>query len=264
MAFVANAAHVVESEAIAYKRTWRGRVISTFVNPVLFMAGMGILLGRMVDRGAGDASLPIPYLTFAATGLLAATAMQTGYGEGAWPVMAGIKWRKTFDAMLVTPLRVADLVTGRLVWGAFHLAFTLGVYAAAAVAFGAVEPLPALVALGPAILCGLSFQAASTAFTAKVENETGLTSVMRFGIMPLFLFSGTFFPISQLPDWMEPLALATPLYHGVELVRKLALPEVGPPVVSTIPWWVHLAYLVTLTVAGWILAVRFLRTRLEP
>ncbi|MGH8912720.1 MAG: ABC transporter permease [Acidimicrobiia bacterium] len=263
MGLVTNAAHIIEANAIDFRRTWRGRVISTFINPVLFLAGLGIALGTMVDAGGGSESIPIPYITFAATGLLAATAMQTGYGEGAWPVMAGIKWRKTFDAVLVTPLSVGDLVSGKLIWGGIHLAITLGIYAGIAVLFGAIEPLPALIALGPAVLCGLAFQAASIAFTSQLENETGLTSVMRFGIMPMFLFSGTFFPVVQLPGWLEPIAAVTPLFHGVELVRKLALPEAAAPVVSTMPMWVHLAYLAILTAVSWVLAIRLLARRLQ-
>lgn len=260
----AKALRIVESEAINYRRTWRGSIISTFLNPVLFLAGMGIALGQLVDRGAGDARLPISFVTFVASGLLAATAMQTGFGGGAWPVMAGIKWRKTFDAVIATPVSVADLVTGRAIWEALHLAFTLTVYALVAVAFGALDPLPALVAVGPAVLTGVAFQTASTAFTSRVEDETSLSSAMRFGIVPLFLFSGTFFPISQLPDAIEPVAYATPLFHGVEMVRKLTLPDLAPPVVSTIPLWVHAAYLVAMTALGWWLSVRFLRRRLEP
>lgn len=263
MASVTNAIRVVESDYIGYRRTWRGRIISTFLNPVLFLAGMGFALGQMVDRGGGDTQLPIPFLTFVATGLLAANAMQTGFGEGAWPVMAGIKWRKTFDAVIATPLSVADLINGMLVWGAIHLAFTIGVFAVIATLFGAIDPLPALLALVPAVIGGLAFQATATAITARLEDETGLTTMMRFGIVPMFLFSGTFFPVSQLPDWLEPVAIATPLFHAVELVRKLALPDVAPPVVSTMPLWVHLAYLLVLTVGAWLLAIRFLNARLK-
>jgi lipooligosaccharide transport system permease protein len=263
MAAITNALRQVEADYIGYRRTWRGRIISTFLNPVLFLAGMGFALGSMVDRGAGDAQLPIPFITFVATGLLAANAMQVGFGEGAWPIMAGIKWRKTFDAVLVTPLTVADLINGLLLWGAIHLAFALGVFALIAVLFGAIEPLPALLALFPAVLGGLAFQAVATAITSRLEDETGLTTMMRFGIVPMFLFSGTFFPISQLPDWLEPVAIATPLFHAVDLVRKLALPGVGEGVVTTIPMWVHVAYLVVMTAAGWLLAIRFLERRLK-
>lgn len=263
MAAIANALHVVEGNYIGYRRTWRGSIISAFLNPVLFLAGMGFALGSMVDQGAGGAQLPIPFITFVATGLLAAAAMQTGFGEGAWPIMAGIKWQKVFDAIIVTPITVADLINGMLIWGAIHLAFTLSVFAVTAVAFGAVDLGPALLALVPAVLGGLAFQATATAITCRLEDETGLTTMFRFAILPMFLFSGTFFPISQLPDWLEPVAIATPLFHAVELVRKLALPDVGAPVVTSIPLWVHLAYLLVMTVVAWLLAIRFLRERLQ-
>lgn len=263
MATVANALHVVEADYIGYRRTWRGRVISTFVNPVLFLAGMGFALGSLVDQGAGEVDLAIPFLTFVATGLLAATAMQTGFGEGSWPIMAGIKWRKSFDGMLATPLGVTDLVNGMLIWGAIHLVFTLAVYALIAVIFGAIDLGPAIVALIPAVLGGLAFQATATAITSRLEDETGLTTMFRFGIIPMFLFSGTFFPVSQLPDVLEPLAMITPLFHSVELVRKLALPGIDTPVVSGIPVWVHLAYLVGMTAIAWYYAIRFLERRLQ-
>lgn len=258
-----GAVRIAESEYIAYKRVWRGSVFSTIVSPILFLAGMGFALGTMVDRGGGEAELPIPFLTFVATGLIAATAMQTGFGNGAWPVMAGIKWRKTFDGMLVTPIDVPDIVGGRVIFEFIHALFTLGVYAIVAVIFGAVELGPALLSILPAALCGLAFNTIATAYTAQLENETGLSSAMRFAIVPLFLFSGTFFPISQLPDWMEPIAYATPLFHGVELTRKIALPDAVPPVITSMPLWIHVAYLVAMFTIGWFLSIRQLRKRLQ-
>lgn len=263
MATITNALRMVEADYINYRRTWRGRIISTFLNPILFLAGMGLILGSMVDRGAGEAQLPIPFLTFVATGLIAATAMQTGFGEGAWPIMAGIKWRKTFDAIIVTPLSVADLVNGLLVWGGIHLAIASGVFAVLSAIFGALELGPALLSVLPATFGGLAFQAAATAFSARLEDDTHLTNAYRFVILPLFLFSGTFFPVSQLPDWLEPVAVATPLFHAVELTRKVAIPGVGAPVVTTVPTWVNVAYLAVMTAVAWLLAIRSMRGRLQ-
>ncbi|HEX9865580.1 MAG TPA: ABC transporter permease, partial [Acidimicrobiia bacterium] len=214
---------VVESELIAYRRTWRGTVISSFVNPVLFLAAMGVGLGSLVD--ATDNGLAIPYLAFVATGLMAATAMQAGAGDGSWPVMAGVKWRKEFHGAITTPIGPADIVVGRFYWGVIRLTFMLGVFAVIAVLFGALEIGPALLAVPPAVVTGLAFQTVITAFTVTREDETSLSTLFRFGVIPLFLFSGTFFPISQLPDVLQWIAYATPLFHGVELVRKIALPE---------------------------------------
>jgi lipooligosaccharide transport system permease protein len=253
---------VVESELVAYRRTWRGTVISSFVNPVLFLTAMGVGLGGLVD--ATDNGLGIPYLAFVATGLMAATAMQAGAGDGAWPVMAGVKWRKEFHGAITTPVGPADIVVGRFLWGVIRLTFMLVVFAVIAVAFGALEIGPALLAVPPAVVTGLAFQTAVTAFTVTREDETSLSTLFRFGIIPLFLFSGTFFPISQLPDALQWIAYATPLFHGVELVRKIALPDVDASAVTALSVWVHAAYLLVMTGLGLFLASRHLGRRLRP
>ncbi len=253
---------IVESELVAYRRTWRGTVISSFVNPVLFLSAMGVGLGQLVD--ATDNDLAIPYLTFVATGLMAANAMQNGAGDGAFPVMAGIKWRKEFHGAITTPIGPADIVIGRFYWGAIRLTFMLGVFAVISVLFGALDIGSALLAVPPGVLTGLAFQTVVTAFTVTREDETSLSTMFRFGIIPLFLFSGTFFPISQLPDFLQRLAYATPLFHGVELVRKVALPGVDASVVTSIPIWVHLLYLGVMTAIGIVLSSRFLSRRLRP
>ncbi|HVR80393.1 MAG TPA: ABC transporter permease [Acidimicrobiia bacterium] len=253
---------VVEGELISYRRTWRGTVISSFVNPVLFLTALGVVLGDLVDTA--DNELTIPYLTFVATGLMAATAMQAGAGDGSWPVMAGVKWRKEFHGAITTPIGPADIVVGRFYWGVIRLTFMLGVFAVIAVLFGALEIGPAMLAVPPAIVTGLAFQTTITAFTVTREDETSLSTLFRFGIIPLFLFSGTFFPISQLPETLQWIAYATPLFHGVELVRKIAVPEVDTSAVTALSVWVHVAYLVTMTGLGLFLASRHLSRRLRP
>jgi len=252
-----TALRVVEAGARVYRRTWRGSVISTFLNPVLFLLAMGVGLGKLVDEGAGTASLDLPYLTFLAPGLLAATAMQTAAGDSAYPVMAGIKWRKTYEAALSTPLSVGDLVVGHLGWVGIRLTFVTTVYAVIMTLFGATTIGQGLLSIPPAVLTGLAFAAVVTAYTARLKRETGLANMFRFGIVPLFLFSGTFFPVEQLPDAIEPLAYATPLWHGVSLCRGLALGLDFPvhPLASV-------AYLMLwVGVGGW-LAIRMMRRRL--
>jgi len=124
-------------------------------------------------------------------------------------------------------------------------------------AFGATSPLEGLLAVPPAVLTGAAFAAAVTAYTARLKDETGLSTLFRFGIVPLFLFSGTFFPISQLPDWIEPLAYVTPLFHGVSLCRGLAL---GLPFEA--PWVASVAYLVAWVAVGAWLSLRVMQRRL--
>lgn len=251
-----------ESEVIAYRRTWRGTVITSFVNPVFFLAAMGVLLGTIVDSGSGQ-SLPIPYVTFVASGLIAANAMQNGAGDGSFPVMAGLKWRKNFHGTITTPLGAEDIIWGRLIWAVGRLVFVLVVFAIIAVLFGALEIGPALLAIGPGILTGIAFTTAITAWTLNQEDDRSLSSLFRFGIVPLFLFSGTFFPITNLPSWLEPVAYVTPLFHGVELARKVALPDVGAPVVTDMPAWIHLTYLLVMAGVGVYYSIRSLDKRLR-
>lgn len=262
MTTLSRSLRYAESEVIAYRRTWRGTVITSFVNPVFFLAAMGAGLGTLVDDGSG-AGLPIPYLTFVASGLIAANAMQNGAGDGSFPVMAGLKWRKNFHGTITTPLGAEDIIFGRLIWAIGRLLFVLLVFAVIAVLFGALEAGPALLAVGPGVLTGVAFTTAITAWTLNQEDDRSLSTLFRFGIVPLFLFSGTFFPITQLPGWLEPVAYVTPLFHGVELTRKMALPGVGEPVVTDMPAWIHLLYLVVMAGLGVFFAIRSLDRRLR-
>ncbi len=261
MTVLSGPIRVVESELLGYKRTWRGTAISSFVNPLLYLTAMGLGLGSLVDSGSGE--LAIPYLTFIATGMIAASAMQNGAADGAFPVMAGIMWRKSFEGAISTPISPADIVVGRFLWSVVRLTFVLVVFGAIATILGAMEFTQALKAVPPGVLTGLAFTTSVTAFTVTRENDTSLSTLFRFGIIPLFLFSGTFFPISQLPDFLQPLAYVTPLFHGVELVRKVALPGLDGSVITSLSIWVHVAYLVTMTALGLFLASRWLDRRLR-
>jgi lipooligosaccharide transport system permease protein len=251
-----------EAMLLAYRRTWRGTVITSFVNPILFLSAMGLGLGSLVDSGSAD--LGVSYLPFVATGLLAANAMQNGAGEGMWQVMAGVKWRKNFHGAITTPISPADIIYGKVLWTFARLVLVGAVFAVIATLFGALQLGPALLAVFPAALVGVAFMSVLTAFTVTRESDESLANVFRFVIIPLFLFSGTFFPISQLPDFLQKIAYVTPLYHGVELVRKVALPGIDPSAISAMPAWVHLAYLLAMTAIGIFLSSRYLARRLMP
>ncbi|HVA85785.1 MAG TPA: ABC transporter permease [Candidatus Saccharimonadales bacterium] len=255
-----TALRVYEHQALVYRRTFRGSLISSFLNPILYLAAMGIGLGTYVDRnGAGGAAAlgGLSYLVFIAPGLLAATAMQAAAGESTWVVMGAIKWDRTYDAMLATPIRVRDLVVGHLAWVTTRLLMVCAVFLLVMGAFGAAVWPSAILAIPAGVLTGLAFAAPITAFSATMDNDAGFNALFRFGIVPLFLFSGTFFPVSQLPELLRPLAYATPLYHGVELCRELALGRVD--VTSVL---VHVGYLVALAAVGTWLAARAYQRRL--
>lgn len=244
------AVRVLEGHVRAYRHTWRGTTISSVVTPILFLAAMGLGLGTLVDGGRGVAG-DFSYLAWLAPGLLTVSAMQGGAGDGAFPVMAGLRWVRNYHAIVATPVRPSDLLLGNLVWAAIRLAVIGGVFVAIAVAFGAMELGPGVLALGPAVLTGLATCAAVSAFMATRKSDLAMSGLFRFVIVPLFLFSGAFFPLSELPDVVEPIARINPVWHGVELTRALAL---GEPTV--LPAGLHLAVLIAVLVVGSALGFR--------
>ena len=250
---------VFESEARVYRRTWRGSVISSFLNPILYLAAMGVGLGSLVDANLPEGIEGVSYLAFLAPGLLVATAMQTGAGEGAWKVMAGMKWMKTYYARLATPISVPSLVGGHMLWSGARVLMVSVVFAVVMAAFRVAPLLESLLAVAPGLLVGLAMVAATTAFTSRLDEVTGLPLYFRFVVIPMFLFSGAFFPITQLTDWLQPITLATPKYHGVELSRAIVVGT--DPAVS---WWVSVSYLLVWVVAGTVLSIGPFRKRLTP
>jgi lipooligosaccharide transport system permease protein len=251
------ALRVAETHAVVFRRTWRGSSFTTIFNPVLFLAAMGLGLGSLVDDAPGTADLAgLDYLEFLAPGLLAASAMQTAAFEASYPVMAGFKWVRSFEAMQATPLTSADIATGTLVWMGFRVAMTAVAFVVVSALFGALASPLAILAIPAAVLTGLAFAGVIAAWTAGQTSEYSLSNLFRFGVVPLFLFSGTFFPIEQLPDWLEPVAWVVPLWHGVEVCRHLSLGD--PELVDLL----HIAYLGAWTVAGVVWAGRRFHRRL--
>ncbi len=242
-----------------YRRTWRGSVISSFLMPLLYVLAMGVLLGGFVDRsGTGSLEGAPTYLAYVAPGLLAAHAMQTAVGEVMWPVMGMIKWNKAYYGMIATPLSVGDVVAAHLGFVVFRVASTCGVFLAVLACFGVFTSLPgALAAFVVQVLIGLAFATPLYGFTAGLKTESGFAVVYRLMVMPMFLFSGAFFPITNLSPTLEWLARLTPLWHGVDLTRMLTLGHVDGPLAL-----VHVAYLTVMAALGWWWAVRRLTRRL--
>jgi lipooligosaccharide transport system permease protein len=241
-----------------YRRTWRGSVISSFVSPMFYVAAMGLLLGGFIDAGGGDLEGAPTYLAYIAPGLLSAHVMQTAAGEVLWPVMGAIKWNKTYYGMIATPLTTADIVAAHLMFVLFRVATTAAVFMVVLGLFGVYQSWTgAVLAFGVQLLVGLAFGAVIYGYSAGLASEAGFALIYRLVIIPLFLFSGAFFPISNLSEPLEWLARLTPLWHGVDLTRMLTLGQVDAGMVL-----VHLAYLTTMSALGWWWAVRRLTNRL--
>src|SRR3954451_129653 len=225
----------------------------------MYLAAMGLGLGSLI-KGQRAATLGgYTYLEFVAPGLLAATVMQVATAESMFPIMGGIKWFKTYHAMLATPIRVRDLVGGQLLWIAVRLSLVATTFTLVITVFGISESVTAVLAIPAAVLCGMAFAAPIAAFSATQENDQSFIVLFRMMVMPLFLFSGSFFPITRLPSALQVVAKATPLWHGVELCRTLILgtASLGPTVA-------HVAYLVVFVIVGWQVCLRTFAKRLAP
>ena len=252
---------VVESRALEYRRTFRASLFSSFLNPVLFLVAMGVGLGTYVDKsGAGSHALGgLSYLQFLAPGLLAATSMQAAAFESTFPIMAGLNWGKVFHAMYATPIGPRDIVVGNLAWIAIRLTAIASIFVIVMTLFGAAASPLILLAIPAALLTGMAFATPIVAFSATQRSPEKFNAIFRFGITPLFLFSGTFFPISNLPAAIQPIAWLSPLWHGVELTRGLALGTIGADPVKAV---IHVAVLVAIASAGTAWAFRTLEARL--
>jgi lipooligosaccharide transport system permease protein len=240
-----------------YRRTWRGSIYSGVLSPLLYLGAMGLGLGTLVDahghRGLGGVS----YLAFLTPGLLAAAAMQTGVGDATYPVFGSVKWNKTYQAAVSSPLRPSDVFHGHLLFVTLRLTMNSAIFLAVAAAFGALHSPWVIAALPVAVLTGLAFVAPVEAWAVTRQKDTSFAVLFRFGLIPLFLFSGTFFPITQLPVWIRPVAYVTPLWHGVALCRALSLgtADLGGALI-------HVGYLAAVVAAGVAVGNRTYRRRL--
>jgi lipooligosaccharide transport system permease protein len=171
--------------------------------------------------------------------------------------MGAVKWQRQYHAMLAAPMGPADLVLGTAAFVVLRVAIASAAFTLVAALLGALPSPLALVAALVAVLCGAAHAPATMAFSAAQDNDYYFALLFRFGVLPAFLFAGTFFPVDQLPGWIRPLAWVTPLWHGTSAARQLAL---GAP--DWLAVGAHCAYLLLWTVGGVWLAVRVFTRRL--
>jgi lipooligosaccharide transport system permease protein len=219
----------LEHELTVYRRLWRSSLASTFLAPILFLAAIGGTLGKSIDKHGVGHFGNVGYLAWLAPGLLAANAMQIGFNESTWPVLGGFKWTKHFIAAASTPLAPDEVVRGWLAWVFLRACMVSAVFVVVAGAFGALQSWMIILAIPVGGLTGLAFAGPVTAWSSTRETDDSFGALQRFGVLPLFLFSGAFFPITQLPAGIRPVAYVLPLWHGVALCRALGLGHAGWP-----------------------------------
>jgi lipooligosaccharide transport system permease protein len=257
---VQGALAAYEHQWLLYRRTWRGSIFGSFAQPVLFLVAMGIGLGTFVDRAGGDALGGVTYLQFLAPALLASTVMQGSAFEATFPVLAGFRWIRRYHAMYATPLTPFAIAFGQIAWVATRATMVGGIFAIVIILFGAALSWQILLAIPVGTLTALAFAGPIAAYMTTQRDTTSFNAIWRFGITPLFLFSGTFFPIDQLPDQIQWIAWLLPLWHGVDLARHLSLGTVWEdPLVQL----AHVVILSVAAVAGVIAMFVMFRRQLE-
>ena len=251
--WLSGIARVFEYRLLSYRRTFRASIFNSFVGPALFLAAIGVGLGTYVDAGATAALDGVSYLAFLAPGLLAATAMQTASFESTFPIMGGLVWNRVYHAMYATPIRPRDIALGNLAWIGFRVLMVSSVFVLVTALFGAAASPLIVLTIPVAVLTGMAFAGPIAAFSATQRTVEKFNAVFRFGITPLFLFSGTFFPVESLPTFLQAVAWLTPLYHGVALSRGLAL---GTAAEEPLLMLAHAAILFAVAAVGAWAAVR--------
>lgn len=244
---------VLEYHLVGYRRTWRGSALSSFLLPLLSMLGFGLGVGAYVKGGVAGVS----YFDYVVPGLIASTALQVAIAESSWTVLSNFEWIKAYFGQVATPLRPGDILAGHLSFVGFRVLTSSAVFLTVAAAFGAVHSVWALAILPVLLLLGLAVAAPTTAFTASISSDSYLSLLFRFGVIPMTLFSGVFFPVESLPTALRWVAYASPLWHGADLCRAATL--------GAAPQWSvtgHLLYLAAWVAVGWLLARARFRRRL--
>jgi lipooligosaccharide transport system permease protein len=247
---------VVEALWTWYRRNWRSSVVSTVLNPVFFLVALGFGLGSRIQPGVATGGLD--YAVYLAPALLVSAAVQNAAGESTYPVLSGFRWSRVYWGMAATPVTPVQIALGQLLWIAMRITFSGIVFVIVAAALGAVHSPAVLLSLVFAVLAGMAFTGPMVAYSATLDSEgQQFSAVFRFVVLPMTLLAGTFFPVTQLPEWVRPLAWVTPLWHGTELSRGVAfgtwefLPALG-----------HVAYLLAMFAFGTVLAARQFQRRL--
>ncbi len=224
-------------------------LLSGFFEPVFYLFGIGYGLGTLIPNVTGPNGQPISYGLFVAPALLASSAMNGAIYDSTFNVFFKLRYAKTYDAVLATPLGVGDVAVGEVTWALMRGTLYSTGFVVVMVVFGLVASPWAILTLPAAMLIGFAFAAAGMAATTFMRAWTDFDYIAMV-ILPLFLFSGTFYPLSAYPAELQTIVTLTPLYHGVDLLRSLTLGSVGPETL------VHIVYLVVMGLIGLVIVSR--------
>ena len=255
-----GALYVTEARLRAMLK-WIWLIISLAIaNPVLYLVSIGLGVGSYIDKNTGGMGVDgVSYITFLAPALLATAAIQGAIDESVYPTLEGFKWNKTFFSMNATPLSGNHIAMGVFFNSLVRVVFTAVVYWFVMLAFGVLESPRSWLAIFTAVMAGAAFGAIMQALAGLLENENIFFTVLnRFVIMPLFLFSGTFYPLTNMPIYLQWIGWISPLWHATELGRWLTYDHE----ISSQMLYVHFVFLNTLLLIGVIASRRIFTRRL--
>jgi lipooligosaccharide transport system permease protein len=234
---------LVERNFMVYRRLWL-LIVSGFFEPVFYLFSIGIGLGTLVGTVAGADGRPIGYTAFVAPALLAASAMNGAVYDATFNIFFKLKYAKTYDAVLATPLGPADVALGEIAWAQLRGTIYSAAFLLVMLAMGLVRSWWALLALPATVLIGFAFAAVGMAATSFMRSWQDFDFV-QLAILPMFLFSTTFYPLGIYPRPLQLFVECTPLYHGIELLRALSTGAgIGVGLIG------HAAYFVVLAAFG--------------
>jgi lipooligosaccharide transport system permease protein len=229
-------------------------------NPVLYLVSIGLGVGAYIDKNTGGMGVDgVSYITFLAPALLATAAIQGAIDESVYPTLEGFKWNKIFFSMNSTPLSGNHIAMGVFLNSLIRVIFTAVIYWFVMLAFGVLESPRAWLAIFTAVMAGAAFGAMMQALAGMLENEDIFFTVLqRFVIMPLFLFSGTFYPLTNMPIYLQWIGWISPLWHATELGRWLSYGHE----ISSLMLYTHFIFLNSLLLIGIIASRRIFTRRL--
>ncbi|MEW5806396.1 MAG: ABC transporter permease [Acidobacteriota bacterium] len=247
--------HVWRRDRDVYMATWKTNFIPPLLEPILYILAFGAGLGALVD-GVQFMGKTISYITFIAPGLIAIDMMFQSFYENTYGSFVRMYYQKTFDAIVATPLMVEDVIAGELLWGATKSLVGSIIMLAVISAFGYATYPSSLLIIPYSFLAGLLFSSIAICFTGIVPSIDTFNLPVFLFITPMFLFSGTFFPIELLPDWAQKVALLLPLTHVVNFSRASFLGAFSARV------WMGLAGVAVATLFFFCLGIYLMKRRL--
>lgn len=245
---------MVERSWLVYQRYWVV-FLSGFAEPLIFLLAADVGLDPLVGDIEGPGGRLLSYPEFVGPGLLASAAMTGALIDVTYSLFFKLKYAKTYEAILATPLDLDEAVLGEVVWSQLRGAVYSGGFLGVLVGFGIVTSWWAILILPAALLLGFAFAAAGAAATTFVRNWGDLDYV-QLALLPMFLFSTGFFPLDVYPGWARPLVQITPLYHGIDMIRSLSVGYVDWSMI------IHVGYLVAFGAGGFALVRRRFTARL--